>query len=1339
VGKDKAYRQAIFTSNNYLSPKKWYSVVVTKGVKDWAGKTLEKEFASSFQTGIGENLVVTQENSPYQIDHNQTYQSLEIEQGAELSTVGAPVIIADTITLDGKISGGNITLKANSSFTIGTTGIIDGKGKGGAARSYERGHGICGGPGGSFWGIGGLGALALGPITSPYAIIKYCFYQIAEGGRDGTTCGDPGGPGGGASVNIQVGGTITHNGLIDVSGADGAPDSNGLTAGGGGAGGSVFIKCDTFAGSGTIKANGGKGGDATYPGGGAGCGCISIHHEDYLFTGILQTLIGLQGIGTYIAYPGQYVYATGVYENECQSPKVLGVTLTDSFSSGSSSNNLSGTTAYAQDSKQPKPAVALNGGGDPIELSRGEFRQNVVDLAIPGRGLPFRFHRAYGSKFAYDGPLGYGWDFSYNARIVASTNYVDYYNGLAAKERYIKILAGGFFAPPGCYNTMEYNSGTDIYTVTERDATKYKFEHKGSEYKLTEIRDRNNNAITLSYNGSNQLVTITDTLNRNITVAYTGARIDYIEDFTGRKVDFTYDGNGDLWKVTSPTTTEYPDGKTTVYTYSTGFPETRRNHNILTITDPKLQNYITNYYDSVDRCWKQDYGTGTYEVTYTAIGKVTVKDRNNNITEYDLDPMGSIITETVYTRGIRPTDPLSFVTVYSHTRQTECVKTIFPKGNSVEHTVDVNNTNRLAQGNLLQTKRKSGANELVNSFTYEQLFNQVKTATDANGKVTTFFFDYEEVTMGDLNGDGLYGVSAQTHGNVVKIVYPTVTLGLAAGGGNQTSDAKFWYNDYGQLIRSIDPLGNVDTYEYYTSGAMNGYLYRISRDINGKNITNTFEYDNVGNITGIYDGKNKKTEFTVNNLNQVTMVTSRPPNDLQLGYQVTFDYDANDNLYQLKIENRDKDGNTGSPAWLTSTFGYDILDNMTSKTEQVSTTEDIVTGITYDNNENPELITLPETNKVKNSYDERDFIYQVKRGYGSTDEATTTFNYDINGNRTEVKNGRGKTTTFTFDGFDRCIQITDALGNYVVIAYDANSNITQITRRNSGGVILSETKYLYDEMNRNYEVQQWLDTTSSWVSTKKEFDKNSRVVTVRDANNHDTKAYYDGLGRVWKTEDHIGNHVDYILDANSNVITRTEYEKTVTGTFVTFVTYNEYDNLDRLIQTISPIGVIRGCFYDSRSNPTYTVDGEGNTVTNLYDGINRMLQVTKDMRQGGKGSGSIIDTIVTQYQWDKNSRLKKLIDDNTNETNYTFDELNRRKRETLADSTFKEFTYDLTDNPWFIKDNNGTEITQTFDDINRLTARSINPATGVIGVTSESFGYDGLSRMTSVYLRHTSE
>ena len=69
-------------------------------------------------------------------------------------------------------------------------------------------------------------------------------------------------------------------------------------------------------------------------------------------------------------------------------------------------------------------------------------------------------------------------------------------------------------------------------------------------------------------------------------------------DFAGRSVRYAYFGQnepggsfGDLKSVTSPAVSatpngnNFPNGKTTGYTYSKGFADQNLNHNLLTITD----------------------------------------------------------------------------------------------------------------------------------------------------------------------------------------------------------------------------------------------------------------------------------------------------------------------------------------------------------------------------------------------------------------------------------------------------------------------------------------------------------------------------------------------------------------------------------------------------------------------------------------------------------------------------------------------------------------------------------------------------------------------------------
>jgi len=55
--------------------------------------------------------------------------------------------------------------------------------------------------------------------------------------------------------------------------------------------------------------------------------------------------------------------------------------------------------------------------GDDIALHSGEFIFSETDLTVESRGLSFMLERTYRSQLRYNGPLGYGWDFSYNQNL----------------------------------------------------------------------------------------------------------------------------------------------------------------------------------------------------------------------------------------------------------------------------------------------------------------------------------------------------------------------------------------------------------------------------------------------------------------------------------------------------------------------------------------------------------------------------------------------------------------------------------------------------------------------------------------------------------------------------------------------------------------------------------------------------------------------------------------------------------------------------------------------------------------------------------------------------------
>ncbi|MDA1017716.1 MAG: DUF1549 domain-containing protein [Planctomycetota bacterium] len=648
--------------------------------------------------------------------------------------------------------------------------------------------------------------------------------------------------------------------------------------------------------------------------------------------------------------------------------------------------------------------------GHPVYLHSGEFTHGETDLEIPGRGLNWRFQRVYRSGIQFAGPLGYGWDFTDNRRLVetnadnletvqstypdAKVGDVIRMNGLGRIDLYSLNTDGSYTHPSGYYQRLAQNTDG---TFTERDRSGFEWDYAAVDAdglaRITSRADRNGNTIAYEYDTDGQIDQVIDTLGRAIDFRYVNKRIDEIEDFDGRVVKFTYDGQGDLVSVRSPIVSgtpngnDFADGKTIEFTYSSGFEDPRLNHNLLTITRPNEvatsgPAYFTLTYqddaaaDFSDRVLTQTLGgtnastvpgggtiTYSYEILgtspaaddfNTAVSRNTVTDRNGNQTVYEFNQLGNIVLKSEKTnRNVRAGDPDSFDTTLEYNSDGEMTRRTDELGTSASYVFSDDISDRFQHGNpttrtTTADPRGGDQTTITTTTVFEPIYNQVHRTVDPRGNdpsyvpqnggansaaryTTTRFFDYQEgdnaaalgtrmgisesevstllaeagiaLNLGDLNGDG---ITNQITGNVIKIVYPSVTLlsdsnqAVLEGDTLQNIEESFQFNAFGQRIQHIDPEGNVHTWEYYPESdpdgdgnvdnangntTTGGYIKQTTIDpASGAtrnsgtnpapaNIRNVFEYDDVGNVTRTIDARGIATDFVVNELNQVVQIT----------------------------------------------------------------------------------------------------------------------------------------------------------------------------------------------------------------------------------------------------------------------------------------------------------------------------------------------------------------------------------------------------------------------------------------------------------------------------------
>ncbi len=227
----------------------------------------------------------------------------------------------------------------------------------------------------------------------------------------------------------------------------------------------------------------------------------------------------------------------------------------------------------------------------------------------------------------------------------------------------------------------------------------------------------------------------------------------------------------------------------------------------------------------------------------------TITDGNGNTTTYEYDLDGNLTSTRAQVDGS------SFVeTTSTYDRTKRLVETTDANGNTVEYAYDA--ANRL----FTRTLDPTGLN-LVTSYAYDGKGQQVRM-TDANGVVTETSYDLAgEVLTRVVDPDDLALKTVFTYDARGK------QLEIEAPGGAVT---RYVYDDLGRRTHTIvDPDGP-----------------------DGLAITETYEYDDAGNVVRRTDGEGNVTGFLYDANNRLTVTV-----DAEGGVTKSV-YDANGNVIE---------------------------------------------------------------------------------------------------------------------------------------------------------------------------------------------------------------------------------------------------------------------------------------------------------------------------------------------------------------------------------------------------------------------------------------------------------
>jgi RHS repeat-associated protein len=813
--------------------------------------------------------------------------------------------------------------------------------------------------------------------------------------------------------------------------------------------------------------------------------------------------------------------------------------------------------------------------GSPVEFASGNLVHEEVDLKVTSLGPVLSLVRTYNSRDMRSGPFGHGWSFSYDQRLVETTDGVSTFSvchqGDGKRERYLRQANGSYLPPPFLSSNLVKNSN-GTFTIYDRQGERRDFDSSG---RLIAVTDRSGNSLRLQYDVTGFLVSMTNAVGRSLQFTKgPNGKVASVINPAGRVFRYSYSSAGDLVATIDPL------GNRTEYTYDI-------KHNLLKVVDPRGNTIRQATYDSRGRIATLTDRGEAWTYIYTPEQRKTERrDALNNRWTFFYNDTGSVV---------RVVDPLGGQESYAYTPTSRLASFTNKNG----RTTSFEYTDRGNPGVVIDAlgKRTQVAYDVA---------GRVASVTDPSGRVTRFEYDSRGNLARTLNAlNKSVHFEYNSLGQLTKIADPLVgdySLEYDEGGhlsiqrsplGDITSvdhdalgnrvlltdtkgrSTRFEYDEENRLIRVANAGGDVTSYTYDASDNLvevrdpNGRptfleydpFNRLTRIVNSLGQAKRFAYDLKGRLVQVTDPSGRVTTYSYDALNRLTRKQT-PDNT------TTYTYDAAGNVLSMQ------------DAYAGLTFRYDEL-NRPVEVATLATPYQPATVIryAYDTNGNRLRMTAPDGEVTNYSYDARNRLVGIAGSLGSV-----SYSYDASSRRTGRVLPNGTSTRLSYDAARRLVGIEqlNASGIFSATAYTYDGLGSRLSSTGPAGAIA----YVYDELNR------LIGATGGSITEAYSYDAGGNRIA-----SHLSAGYmYDVASRLTENDRFI-----FAYDPNGNLVRRTEKSSG------SATTYN-YDTDNRLIKIDFPDGGTAEYRYDPRGRRIQK-NVNGQITRYIYDGEDILLEL----------------------------------------------------------------------------------------------------------------------------------
>ena len=462
------------------------------------------------------------------------------------------------------------------------------------------------------------------------------------------------------------------------------------------------------------------------------------------------------------------------------------------------------------------------------------------------------------------------------------------------------------------------------------------------------------------------------------------------------------------------------------------------------------------------------------------------------------------------------------------------------------------------------------------------------------------------------------------------------------------------HNSRGQPERLIDANAEVNELTYHPRGWLLTTTVKDSGGNSNNDAVTKYEYDHVGQITGITLPDGSKLQYQYDAGHRLIAISN------SLGERIEYTLDSEGN----KIGEEVKSSSGAITRSIRRT--YDELSRMLQVTEAGKYSN----AYHYDDNGNGNVVAAIDgnTNQTAFAYDALNQLINLEGPLNYS----VDYSYDALGNLTEVVDARNLITGYRYDGLGNPIQRqspdtgmenywhdaagnltskTDAIGTPINYSYDALNRVTDIDYPGTQ----FDIRYIYD--NCLHGMGRLCVVNDGYSQTRYHYDSRGRPVEVLASfGSHDyTIRYrYDANGRLLALTYPSGRQVSYRRDTVGRIVGVTNTWSGVAEDIATNITY-------------LPFGPLQGITYGNGLREQHSHDLAYRLTGQIIPGVQQRVY-----QYDPAGNVLVINQQPgrrREYRYDALQRLTEEIAPN-GESSYTYDANSNRLSRVKIDQRY---------------------------------------------------------------------